>query len=174
MPVPSFEELLQPTLDALRQLGGVLTIKAIDNQVIQSLVSLAPEDIAQPHGDTKKTELEYRLAWARTYLKHYGLIDNPKRGAWTLTERGRTTHQVDPKAVSAFVQELIKQGKVDSAAPVDEIAGQTNLDVAQRLAQWRQEATDPPTSQLLPCRPGSTSPRLCRGIPAAPEAARSP
>jgi len=72
MPIPSFEELLQPTLDALHQLGGVPTIKAINQQVVQFL-PLAPDDIAQPHGDTKQTELEYRLAWARTYLKHYGL-----------------------------------------------------------------------------------------------------
>ena len=87
--------------------------------------------------------MEYRLAWACTYLKQYGLIDNPKRGAWTLTEQGRATEQVDPKTVSTFVQELIKQGKVDNEKPADEIAGQTGLDIAQRLAQWRQEATDP-------------------------------
>ncbi len=80
---------------------------------------------------------------ARTYLKHYGLIDNPKRGAWTLTERGRATEQVDPKTVSTFVQELIKQGKVDNEKPADEVTGQTGLDIAQRLAQWRQEATGP-------------------------------
>ena len=142
MPIPSFEQLLQPTLDALHQLDGVPTIKAIDHQVIHSL-ALATEDIAQPHGDTIQTELEYRLAWARTYLKQYGLIDNPKRGAWTLTERGKATEQVDPKTVSTFVQELIKQGKVDSGKLTEEIASQTDLDIAQRLAQWRQEATDP-------------------------------
>ena len=28
------------------------------------------------------TEIEYRLAWARTYLKKYGLIDNSSRGVW--------------------------------------------------------------------------------------------
>ena len=142
MPIPSFEQLLQPTLDALRQADGVTTIKAIDHQVIHSL-GLAPEDVAQPHGNTSQTEVEYRLAWARTYLKQYGLIDNPKRGAWTLTEQGRATEQVDPKTVSTFVQELIKQGKVDNEKPADEIAGQTGLDIIQRLAQWRQEATDP-------------------------------
>jgi len=142
MPIPSFEELLQPTLDALHQLGGVPTIKAINQQVVQFL-PLAPDDIAQPHGDTKQTELEYRLAWARTYLKHYGLIDNPKRGVWTLTERGRATKQVEPKTVSTFVQELIKKGKVDSGEPIDNIVGQTPLDVGQRLTQWREEATNP-------------------------------
>ena len=60
-----------------------------------------------------------------------------------IDRRGQATEQVDPKTVSTFVQELIKQGKVDSGKPTEEIAGQTGLDIAQRLAQWRQEATDP-------------------------------
>ena len=65
MSVPSNLKLLQPLLDAMHQLGGVPTIKMIDDQVIQSL-SLTPEDLAQPHGKTKQTKVEYRLAWART------------------------------------------------------------------------------------------------------------
>lgn len=30
--------------------------------------------------------MEYRLAWARTYLKKYGLVENPERGTWVLTK----------------------------------------------------------------------------------------
>ena len=142
MPIPSFEQLLQPTLDAFHQLGSVSTIKAINHQVIQSL-PLAPEDVAQPHGDSIQTELVYRLAWARTYLKLYGLIDNPKRGAWTLTERGQATEQVDSRTVSIFVQELIKQRKIDMEELIDKSDGKANPDVVMRLAQWQQEATDP-------------------------------
>jgi hypothetical protein len=137
MPIPSFEQLLQPTLDALRQADDVTTIKAIDHQVIHSL-GLAPEDVAQPHGDTTQTELEYRLAWARTYLKHYGLIDNPKRGAWTLTAQGRTTKQVDPKTVSVFVKDLVKRGKVDADAPIEESDDPTSQDVTDVPAQSRR------------------------------------
>ena len=143
MSIPSHEELLQPTLDAFHRLGRSLTAQDIVNQVSQTL-PLTPEDIARPHGDTNETELEYHLAWARTYLKQYGLINNPKRGVWALTERGQATQQLDPKAVSAFVQERIKQKKVDDKEPGDDIAARgATLDVTQRLAQWRQEATDP-------------------------------
>ena len=145
MSVPSYEELLQPTLEALRQLGGLQTITAINRQVISSF-PLTPEEIALPHSDTRQTELEYRLAWARTYLKHYGVIDNPKRGAWMLTEQGRATDRVDPRAVSIFVQELIKQGKVDSEQLADGIDSRTTLDIVQRLTQWKEEATDPANS----------------------------
>lgn len=142
MPIPSFEDLLQPTLDSLRQLGGLQTIAAI-NRGVSSSLALTSGELAHPHGDSKQTELEYRLAWARTYLKHFGLIDNPKRGMWTLTEQGQKTEHVNPREVSSFVQERIKQGKLGEEQLDDEIAVQTTLDVSQRLLQWRAEATDP-------------------------------
>lgn len=148
MPVPTYEELLQPTLEAFRQLGGLQSIAAINKQVV-AFLGLTPEEIRQLHGDTKQTELEYRLAWARSYLKHYGLIDNPKRGVWMLTEQGRATEHVDPRKVSIYVQELIKQGKVDSRMPIEGDDRQPVLDIGQRLAQWRLEATDPGHSNYI-------------------------
>lgn len=120
MPVPSYEELLQPTLSAFHELSDMPTIQAIDQRVTQAL-SLAPEDVMQPHGDTGQTELEYRLAWARTYLKLFGLIENPQRGVWTLTADGAKVRTVDPKAVVAFVRALDKIGKDIGPVPVDNV-----------------------------------------------------
>jgi hypothetical protein len=34
------------------------------------------------HGDGPQTEIEYRLAWARSYLKGMDLLVNSKRGVW--------------------------------------------------------------------------------------------
>lgn len=36
------------------------------------------------------TEIQYRLAWARTYLKGMGLLTNSERGVWSVTELGET------------------------------------------------------------------------------------
>ncbi len=110
MSIPSFSHLLQPTLTALHDLGGVAAIKAIDEHVLRGL-DRPPEDLVQPHSGKNMTELEYRLHWARTYLKHYGLITNAKRGLWTLTERGQTIDQINPKEVMAFVHELKKKAR---------------------------------------------------------------
>jgi restriction system protein len=49
----------------------------------------------QSGGVGPQTEIEYRLAWARTYLKGMGLLTNSKRGVWTLTEDG-TALLTDP------------------------------------------------------------------------------
>lgn len=48
-----------------------------------------PENIVSiPHGNSGRTELEYRLAWARTGLRRAGLVENSARGVWSVTESG--------------------------------------------------------------------------------------
>lgn len=41
------------------------------------------------HKDGPRSEIEYRLAWARTYLKGIGALDNPERGVWVTTALGK-------------------------------------------------------------------------------------
>ena len=40
------------------------------------------------HNNGPETEIGYRLAWARTYLKGMGLLTNSARGVWALTDEG--------------------------------------------------------------------------------------
>ena len=88
MPMPKIEELHKPTLEALEALGGSGSIREIVETVIES--TCQPDVIVrQLHRGGPKTELEYRLGWARTNLKNDGLIDNSQRGIWTLTLKGR-------------------------------------------------------------------------------------
>ena len=96
--VPNVKGLLNPTLEAIRASGARASIVEIVNQVID-LLSLPLDIVTTPHGDGKMTELEYRLAWARTYLKTYGLVVNSGRGVWSLTSLGRDTPDVDPDEV---------------------------------------------------------------------------
>ena len=58
------------------------------------------------------TEIEYRLAWARTYLKKFGLITNSSRGVWSLTEKAEEFKEVDPDQVVKFVREQSKSVEV--------------------------------------------------------------
>lgn len=39
-------------------------------------------------GGGPQTEIGYRIAWARTYLKGMGLLTNISSGTWSLTEAG--------------------------------------------------------------------------------------
>lgn len=40
------------------------------------------------HNGGPETEIGYRVAWARTYLKCFGLLTNSQRGVWAITEAG--------------------------------------------------------------------------------------
>ena len=100
--VPSVKRLLNPTLEAIHALGGRASIVGIVNRIIELLV-LSPDVVNIPHGDGRRTELEYKLGWARTYLKTYGLIANSGRGIWSLTPLGQDTHHVDPDEVMRTV-----------------------------------------------------------------------
>ena len=86
--VPSYADLLWPTVKALRALGGCGGISEIVEKAVE-LKGFTEEQQAVPHGDGPQSQIEYRLAWARSYLKGMGLLDNSARGVWTLTEKGR-------------------------------------------------------------------------------------
>lgn len=82
--VPKYDELIMPTFTALKALGGSGSNDEILNQVISDLQ--LPDDVVDiPHkGNANISELQYRLAWARTYLSKYGAIENSARSVWAI------------------------------------------------------------------------------------------
>ena len=86
--VPSYQDLLWPTLQAVIAIGGSGRISEI-NQAVVERGRYSEEQQSVLHGDGPQTEIEYRLAWARTYLKGMGLLDNSARGVWSATQAGR-------------------------------------------------------------------------------------
>ena len=82
--LPSYDELMNPLLAALRQLGGSGSIEEIYAKTVE-ITGLPEEILAQLHEPEKssQTEVGYRLAWARTYLKKYGLQEAGDRHGGT-------------------------------------------------------------------------------------------
>src|SRR5690348_8261453 len=87
MPFPSFHSFFVPIVHALRARGGSATIDELEEAVAQ-LAHLSEEQRSQLHGDGPRTEFSYRLAWARTYLKKGGALENSERAVWHLTPAG--------------------------------------------------------------------------------------
>ncbi len=107
--LPSFDALMIPLVEALNELGGSGSVEEIYFKVIE-LTNFHEEILSQLH-DTEKssqTEVAYRLAWARTYLKKYGFLENSSRGVWALTEKARNSPVFKPDEVVAFVRALDK------------------------------------------------------------------
>ena len=110
--IPTYDQLMNPTISALRALGGSGTIAEIYATVVEQQ-GLSDQQLEQLHNPERgsQTEIEYRLAWARTYLKKYDILENSARGVWALTAKGKTIGHVDTDAVRRFVQEEQKQRK---------------------------------------------------------------
>jgi restriction system protein len=114
--IPTFDALMNPVIQALKELGGSGTIEEINNKVIE-IADLSDEQTEVLHKPEKgggRTEVEYRLAWTRTYLKKYGLLDNSSRGVWTLTPEGREVDRVNPKQVRRSVQKQSRKVQEES------------------------------------------------------------
>jgi restriction system protein len=90
--LPHRNELMGPTVEAVKALGGSASNEEIVSKVI-SLLGISDALASQPYiskrgNEDGRTQLEYDLAWARTYLKQLGVLDNSARGVWVITGKG--------------------------------------------------------------------------------------
>jgi restriction system protein len=116
--VPTFDKFMNPVLEALHVLGGSGTIEEINNR-IYDLMKLSTEQLAVIHDPERgsQTQVDYRIAWARTYLKKYSVLENSSRGIWALSAKGRQLGSVNPQEVRRFVQSENKAEKYQGSEP---------------------------------------------------------
>ena len=106
--VPTFDKLMWPTLQALEHLGGSANVQEIEDAVIR-LAHYSEEQQKVLHGNGPRTEIWYRLHWARTYLGKVGALENSRRGVWALTDYGRTLTANDIPTVVAHVRAMMQK-----------------------------------------------------------------
>jgi restriction system protein len=103
-------------LKALKAMGGSGTNEELLAKVIE--VGNIPADVqAVPHTDHRQTKLNYNLAWAKTYLKKVGAIDNSSRGVWSITKPGETMTPMDVGAVPARVRKQVSEDRRAGKSP---------------------------------------------------------
>jgi restriction system protein len=153
-PVPTFDKLMNPTLRALHKRGGSASIQELVDEIIIDL--RLPEDVTNvPHGKGSQTEVEYRSAWARNYLKNIGLIENSDRGIWALTSEGTATAQVDPREVVRTVHRKHRENR-STRPPSAEL---TDTEEEPKELDWRNEV-----SEMLLAIPPEAFERLCQRL----------
>ena len=115
--VPTYDEFMKPVVQVLVSLGGSGTIEEINGKVYE-LLKLSDDVLQTPHGDDEaRTEVEYRLAWTRTYLKKYGLVNNSERGIWSLMKPTIDPNSIDPDEIVKVVREKHRQAHIGTAKP---------------------------------------------------------
>lgn len=116
--VPSFDELMEPALQAMKAMGGSGTNEEILAKVIE-LGSYSSEVQAAPHNDSRMTKLAYNLAWAKTYLKKVGAIENSSRGVWSITKTGEQLGHKEVLMVPGRVRKQLIDAKAAYGSAID-------------------------------------------------------
>lgn len=114
--MPTFQDLLWPTLKALEEKGGSASIDEL-SEVVAVAMKLPDEILEVPHKNGPRSEVEYRSAWARTYLKMIDAVENSERGVWAITDVGR--HVASDKQVRQLIKDAEAKRRKTRARQTD-------------------------------------------------------
>lgn len=140
---------MNPVVQALRELGGSGSTDEIYQRVAENLK--LPENILSIQHDpetSNQTEVQYRLAWARTYLKKFGFLERPQRGLWSLTQKAESVSEVDGKEVQRFVREFDRKQR--EARPSAKQLTEVESEKPEEAQAWRLNLHTILTKTLLP------------------------
>ena len=152
--IPTYKDLLWPTLKALEVRGGSATIQELVEQISINL-KLPDKILDLVHNEGPRTEVEYRSAWARTHLRIIGAVDNTSRGIWTITEKGRSIKS--ETQVRKFVQDE-RARRRKRRKNIDGVA-ETGSDAGDAASDWQV-----PLLEILRKMQPAAFERLCQRI----------
>lgn len=154
-----YDDLFNSLLKALHNLGGSGSVEELEEQVA-TILNLNDDQVNEIHkGNTSK--LKYRLAWARNYLKRFGLLENSSRGVWALTEQGLKTKSVNKDVVKRKVssedrlERLSKNKKISAEEHTED---EDENEEIQKFT-WQEEIIEE-----LQSIPPSAFERLCQRL----------
>ena len=97
-----FTKWFGPLLDALRELGGSGRPKEVVSAIAKSLN--IPDSKLEEVMKSGILRFNNQVSWARQYLVWEGLLNNSKKGVWTLTPKGFNTNLTQPESHSIFLK----------------------------------------------------------------------
>lgn len=136
--VIQYHQMMLPILKALQTLGGSANIDELNSRTIDIMQLSADMRNVLHKEDSTLTEVEYRLAWARTYLKKFGLIDNSVRGVWSFTETfGGNIDELSPDDIVQSVRTMSR--KVNLQNLDDDNLEDDGVEFPEEAMNWREK-----------------------------------
>jgi restriction system protein len=159
MPFPTFHTFFVPIVHALRARGGSATIDELE-EAVAAATGLSEAERSQLHGDGPQTEFSYRLAWARTYLKKGGVLDNSERGVWHLTPLGYEISDEDIREIKYQVQQRNREARRGNHSDELDVDREVEEDETEEIAlSWKERLLE----ILLGIEPSAFE-RLCQRV----------
>ena len=97
MSIPDFQAIMLPLLE----LAGDDEIHSLNVAVseLADKLDLSEEERTELLPSGQQPTFYNRVGWARTYLKKAGLLTDPRRGHFRITERGREALESHPPRI---------------------------------------------------------------------------
>ena len=116
--LPTYDELMFPTIEALKEEGGSSRRQEVVLAVAIRL-DLTDEYLDVRHENSGAPIFADRISWALSYLKKGGATDNSKRGVWALTELGWSIESEDQ--VKSLLKDVkSEEGRTSSRRPKEQ------------------------------------------------------
>lgn len=108
--LPTYSDLMYPTVRAVKALGGSATSREITDRVIEA-EGFTDDMLALLYENRERDEsiLIDRLNWARSYCKLSGVLDSPRRGLFLLSELGQELLDLDEATARDRLRDLDRQ-----------------------------------------------------------------
>jgi restriction system protein len=137
--IPSHKDMLWTALCAVRDIGDSGTNEEIVARVVEREgFSEAQLEVPSPNG--RNGLIEYRLAWARSWLKGMGLLDNSQQGVWSTTEHGRSATEADLPELYASYGARMRAARKKKQEQAPETDGtETEGDASPDTGAWKDE-----------------------------------
>lgn len=134
--IPEYSKLVEVTYTALKALGGSGKNNEINDKAVE-ILDLSDEICSISHqGSSSISEINYRLAWARTLLKNYGAIENSARSVWSITTAFSNTDSVDGKYIEHNCKKANHLNQVNTETEESQME-EAGVEVPEEIRPWR-------------------------------------
>jgi len=142
--LPPWSDYFVATVDCLNTRGGSATIEELEEDVAERL-HLSEKARTIPHGDGRRTQFQYDLAWVRTYLKWGEAVENSERGVWHLTAKGRAMSEDELRTLWNRIvaeQRERRKHKTEAEPPREENEEQPDDEQDIPETSWKERLLD--------------------------------
>ena len=135
--VPGYAVLIEATFLAMKQLGGSGHNDEINKKVYEILD--VPDSILEiiHTGRDSFSEIDYRLAWARTLLKNYGAIINSARCVWVISPEFANVEGVCGAEIEKCKNASGRNATIDKSK-TNNTEQDSVIDIPAEIKPWRQ------------------------------------
>jgi restriction system protein len=155
MPIPDYQSCMLPLLRLASD--GEIHKFADSIETLSEQFKLTPEERQELLPSGTQFIIANRIGWARTYMKKAGLLFDPKRGHFQITERGKDLIKTNPKAISSkmlrqYEEFNVFQNKSNSKVREEEqsIEPQAAYPTPEEALEYGYQKLEPPRVSRRP------------------------